>query len=642
MFDLSYFKRKKIFWVAVIGTALLSYLFLMTHYSVSIDDEVHASYYQDNVALSANRGGYVLTQLFLNAYRFLPTWKECLGVFLLLAVCVVWAGYLQVLSKGYFKEPALAIMCCLYLSYPLFADAFLFTGLTLNKPWTHLISLLGIALLFDFVELSRSKWRLAASIALIVYSFMYEKANVVLLVSFLLIGWFAISLSKGAAFRFWGFLKRILFMCGILVVALFISIGAVALLQHLFNAPSAGYTSAYLKYDFNNFFASFTSFISRLIKQLVTLFKIDLGTRVFYIASLVLVAAGVWVVIKKRVFTPLVLGIGLFLVAMLPYLATGTVNLPYRMFEYRGLLVGFTGAVVYMLLQGIAFRWFKLKNLVAAAACLLVLNQSMAMNQLFYDDYTRYQMDLELMHQVLHDVKLEAGPYNTKPILFAGWPDRYRLPSRQIQSESMLSFARLYSPRDEFEYKRPYHFANMHGYNIYPPEKGSYNVNEARRRVLELTDWPMEGSIGEYDDYILVRLGRPHYGILDGTRQQILQRYESAFSVKEYAYTWNWRNDTDFNINGYALTEKALEYNKTISLLLLSEKGMQYLIPLPPVLLTMEDTELGNRAANRFNKAVSFTNAFEPDVYEVYLLVETDSGSQTIQLKETLRISQQD
>ena len=124
--------------------------------------------------------------------------------------------------------------------------------------------------------------------------------------------------------------------------------------------------------------------------------------------------------------------------------------------------------------------------------------QTKYLNQLFYNDYIRYQRDLNIAFELID--KLETSYDISKPLVIMGWPKKgIGTEGAQVNSLSVLWWGKKAFDDNGLEFIK---FLNSLGYSFRRP------TDEQYQKGLDLCDtmpnYPKEGAIIELDDCIII------------------------------------------------------------------------------------------------------------------------------------------
>ena len=166
----------------------------------------------------------------------------------------------------------------------------------------------------------------------------------------------------------------------------------------------------------------------------------------------------------------------------------------YRASQSWGLFVAIIIAVAYNHLSE-----FKItKNISIFLIFILIMLQTKNLNQLFYNDYIRYQRDLAIAYELIDD--LETSYDISKPLVIMGTPKKgIGRSGAQVNSLSVLWWGKKAFDDNGYEFIK---FLNSLGYEFKKPTDEQYGKGLNIYKTMER--YPENGSIRELDDCIII------------------------------------------------------------------------------------------------------------------------------------------
>ena len=214
---------------------------------------------------------------------------------------------------------------------------------------------------------------------------------------------------------------------------------------------------------------------------------------IFDIVSVIGLAIGILQSDKKKNWMILVIFIAMFLSNFgISILQLDSVM--YRTCASWGL---FTAAIVM-----VAYRFlseYKITQILAIIVIsILVLQQTKTLNQLFYNDYMRYQKDLHIAYDLIYS--LQENYDTTKPLVITG--DIYRGMNKYASQSNSISV--LWWGKKSFGVKGSefIKFLNSLGYKFRIPT--NEEVEKGKQEAENMSRYPQEGSIKELEDCIVI------------------------------------------------------------------------------------------------------------------------------------------
>lgn len=548
------FYKDKIYMLLLVFTALCSYGFLVTHFTVGIDDTPYAYYFEEGLAAIVGRWVLFLLNKVVHISEFSPFITDFAAVVLFMAAVTVWCALLYSVMGKRIPKLGYTMFACLFLSCPLLSEVFtyyLHNGVALG----YLFS--GISLCF-FREgllrgetrrteaLGKAGWRQRAAGVLpfgLSAGFLwlalgcYESFMTVWLLGLCLL-----LLTE----RFAG-IRRKVFTA--LCVGAAVVIVSVALRSLMIGAVTELFGLGFLREEAVQrsvtemaawmFEPGALGEFAMVLKRIFVMYGVFAHAyypiKVFVLASAVLLCFCVWKTVRSRDPWTLLLGMGSYIAAFLLVVVEGKATL-YRSAQFLPVICGY-GAFIFVYACRKAFGDAKqaaARLAVTTALCVLLWNQCTDMNKWFYVDYMKYEDAQNTMGQVAYE--LEKNFDTTKPVVFTG---TYEIPKSLIKdayveynSETFYKMLRITSLVDEHLLEKFYRdygvwvaqtpalsviewgryafdtdeelvrFAAMHGHELVPLLDTEYAAAEEHSK--NLPRFPRKGSIVDIGEYIIV------------------------------------------------------------------------------------------------------------------------------------------
>ena len=133
---------------------------------------------------------------------------------------------------------------------------------------------------------------------------------------------------------------------------------------------------------------------------------------------------------------------------------------------------------------------------VGCLAIITLIFQLKYYNEFVYTDQLRYQLDINLAHDIMCEIE-KIENYENKPVCFNGVYN-FKNQNTLAQVSGCESFW-AFGTGDTL---RILNFLNLSGYTVqYPSEE---QKQTARQQSLNLPTWPNEGSVYDAGDYVIV------------------------------------------------------------------------------------------------------------------------------------------
>ena len=214
---------------------------------------------------------------------------------------------------------------------------------------------------------------------------------------------------------------------------------------------------------------------------------------VFDVTSLIGLAIGILQSDKKKNWMILLIFIAMFL----SNFAISILQLDhvmYRTCTSWGLFVAIIVMITYKFLSE-----YKITKILAGIAIfVLVLQQTKTLNQLFYNDYKRYEKDLTIANELIYD--LEKSYDVSKPLVIMGTPYKgMGNIGAQSNSLSVLWWGKKAFNDNGREFIK---FLNSLGYDFKRPDDEQYEKGKIEAETMN--KYPKDDSIRELEDCIVI------------------------------------------------------------------------------------------------------------------------------------------
>lgn len=126
------------------------------------------------------------------------------------------------------------------------------------------------------------------------------------------------------------------------------------------------------------------------------------------------------------------------------------------------------------------------------------------MNRAYYDQSVSYGKDCEIVTELMKDIQENGMDYHHKPIVLIGMVERDYVPENQLGELGSSFFS-----HDDGNYGRMISFMNSRGYGAILPSTEQMNEGYQISFERSLNSWPMENSIVETENEIIIKLSEP-------------------------------------------------------------------------------------------------------------------------------------
>ena len=504
--QIEYFLKNKIYMASLIIAAIAGYGYEITHSSLGIDDVCIGLYFDDGLGVSIGRWPFYVINKIFHVTEFEPFILEFIAVLIFMFAAIVWSAVLRYVLGDKLPIACYAVFSAMLLDYSLIAEVFIYY---LQNGVPIIYAIVAVAV-FDFYYL---------------YTHNLEQKQRIL-------HKFGMSLIVSVAIGFYEAAANV-FLTGMLLIMIVDCFGAnrmqIRKLKQFFMSLFllAGSMLRILKYP-----GRILTIIRQILRDYVFVGVAYYPIGLFVAASILFVIIILAAAVKKRNVYILFLGILCYGSIFILSLPQGDA-LPYRSNLMIGLLVAM---VLFCLTYLILKSRYRLVNVVGMILVIAVVyNSAFDLNHWFAFEYEKNQSEIAVVDQVAYD--LLKGGYNTteKPVVFIG---SYELNPAILEKCSMGSdipgYAVIKDLNDWMEEETGERYVYVQtlswslidwaipGFYIYEGynremirlfEERGYRLiwggtelyEKALQQEEELNEYPVEGYIREYDDYIVVK-----------------------------------------------------------------------------------------------------------------------------------------
>lgn len=484
-----YFLKNKAFIVAIILVTILSFGFTITHPSVGMDDTAFDRYYQDKEMLAIGRWGSYLVYQILNITEFIPFWIDFIASSIIMLTAVLWCVFLKKNLKEKLSNTAYIIFATIFISFPIINEIFIFENCNIAVMLGSFLASLGIMVFYEnYSNIHKKSIYIVSALILTLAMSMYEACAQIMLVSICITAILMIYTNKDKKIK--DIFKYLFATLGILIISIVLN-SIIVKVIYLLGVRVSDVADKEINWGKYGILESFQLIVINIINAMR-------NTRyfpvlIFDIVSIIGLAISILQSDKKRNWMILVIFIAMFLsnfaISMLQL-----DSVLYRTCTSWGLFVAIITMAVYKILS----EYKVTKILATVCIFILVLLQTKTLNQLFYNDYKRYQKDLAIAHELIFD--LEKDYDTSKPLVIMGTPYKGMAGyGAQSNSLSVLWWGKKAFNDNGAEFIK---FLNSLGYDFKRPNDEQYEKGKVESETMNR--YPKDGSIKELEDYIVI------------------------------------------------------------------------------------------------------------------------------------------
>ena len=484
-----YFLKNKLFIVTIILVTILSFGFTITNPSVGMDETAFDRYYQNKEMLESGRWGSYLLYSGLGIIEFIPFWIDFLVATIIAFIAVMWCIFLKKNLQEKLSIGAYLVFATIFISFPIINESYIFSNSSLAVMLGTFLASLGIMLFYEnYNNIHKKMIYLLISIILAVAFSMYEACGQIMLVSICITTLLMLYTNKDKKIK--EIFKYAFCALGILIAGVILDEIIVKLI-YMAGVRASNEADKEISWGKYGIVESF---------QLIMINIVNAMRNTKYFPVLIFdTFSGIGLAIsilqsdKKKNWMILIIFIAMFLsnfaISMLQL-----DSVLYRTCTSWGLFVAVIVMVAYKFLSE-----YKITKILAIIMIgMLVLQQTKTLNQLFYNDYMRYQKDLHIAYELIYD--LEKDYDTSKPLVIMGTPykgiGKY---GAQSNSLSVLWWGKKAFNDNGREFIK---FLNSLGYDFKVPTDEEYE--KGKIEAEKMGNYPKAGSIKELEDCIVI------------------------------------------------------------------------------------------------------------------------------------------
>ena len=486
---------KKGYLFSIIIVCILAYGYAITHVSIGMDDtcldRYYGSFFSENMASAGRWGSYILYKI-LGITNFTPFWLEFLTVLVIMSTCVLISCFIR---KNIKKQDVIlsTIFSCIYISYPLINEPFIFQPSNLALFLSNLLTIACVIGIFEIIDNNLKKKYYFFFIPILAISIsMYESCCQTFLVGLLACMIVRIILKKEQEKNLF---KNFFTGIGVLVASILLNYVILKIFYAVGipNQLSGGRSIYWFEYGISNGITVIAKNIWYYTVRNIRYFPV-----LEFIISIALgLILSIYLSIKNK-------NIYIFNIYILMIFANFALSiLQCREVLYRantswGLMVAMVITLVFALFVNRKY----LKTIAIISITLIILWQTKDMNQWFYSEYLKYQRDLKDAYQIADDITKKVESLK-KPVVFCGIPNKEYQLNGQIGAQSNGLSVIWWGAKafDDNAYEL-IKFINSLGYHFRKPTNEQYQ--KGKQLSEQMPNYPKEGYIKEYEDIIVV------------------------------------------------------------------------------------------------------------------------------------------
>ncbi len=497
------FKNRKYLYT-IIFIAILSYGFVVTHYAIGVDDLCFDRYVNGTYILSAKRWGTWLLYNVLNISEFSPFWLDFLTATGIVIIAILVSAFIKKETKEKNIIPYI-VFSGVFISSPIINNFFMYQSTNLAIVVSNMILIVcGMLIYYNHFKV-KNKWMfIIIGFVMTIPISMYESCAQTFIVFILMTVYIKVSKEKLKA-------KDMIYYLFISMMCLLISIISYEILGSILL-----YILDYFNIKQTNHAADDVFWTNPYIMQFPMQLKLELFGMImsdkfgaycnsakiiiFAIVSILAISAMVVKGIKEKQVSKILIVLAMILTNFI--LIFMQADILFRMQFSWILTIAFEVYIIYDAVCKSKIKWTR--YIAMAIVILLIVIQSRQLNQLFYNDYKRYEKEKVLANEIAIDLVRETN-YKEKYIVYYS-NDKERDTAFNLDKDDRSIIIWGIDAFDELAIETT-DFINSLGYNFLSPNS-EMDLKQLKQVYEGLPDEMKNKNIIELDEYIIVNLDK--------------------------------------------------------------------------------------------------------------------------------------
>lgn len=415
--EIEFFVRKIEYIIPLIITAILSFGFVITHYSVNIDTLSSERYYREGELLTQSRYGGVLLDKIFGVMEYNPFFVDCLAVIFLVMASIAFCILFKKISKNKINTVAYTIFSCLFVSYPLINEIFVYTPMSLGVCFSFFIVAVILNLLYSYRDSKKIRNLIYSTLLMSLIISIYESSAAVLLCGFFIIEILDFIYNNQNKKIKEGIMNLVI-MAIPMVVALIIN----SIISNLIFAlgdisPNANRAAKTIMYQALGLANGIKNLINTVFYNYIVNGFLYLPITVMQISCVIMFIIGIVYAVKHKNITIFLLFLGSICSIFALSVIQGN-SAPYRTCQVFQIFSAFAFMILIQSLIN-ANKSKIVKNIFICLSFLVIFYQAKDLNKYFYLNYTRYEQEKIALVSMAEQLKLNYDIKN-KPVVFVG------------------------------------------------------------------------------------------------------------------------------------------------------------------------------------------------------------------------------
>ena len=410
---IEYFIKDIYYIIPVLIVAILCFGFVLTHTCVSIDTLSDYRYFEGEELLAQKRFGTVFLNKIFHVMQFNPFFVDFIAVMFLVISAITFCMVMQKASNGKIKKICYTIFSCLFISYPLINEIFVYTPAGLSIALGYFGTALSVLFMQNFFENKKWGYAIFSVIIMIFVTATYESFVSVFFCSIMIVLILQniyktekISLKKS----FVEFLKWLI----PIILAIIISRIVASLIMNILNIQPSYNAAQQILYGTEPLDTIFHNLIDGITYSFILKGLYYLPITVLVISVVLNFIMSVACAIRRKSITIYLLFLGARITLIALSILQGSAS-PYRTCQVFALFTAFTFMFFTSSVMNASTNKV-IKTIIVIAMFTLVFYQSKDLHKWFYLNNLRYESEKQELIEVAN--QLNENYDTTKPVYF--------------------------------------------------------------------------------------------------------------------------------------------------------------------------------------------------------------------------------
>lgn len=406
-----FFSNKK-YYIPVLLVALFSYGFLLTHYSVNIDTLSSDRYFEEGVLLGQGRLTATIVHKIFNVMEFNPFFVDGIAVVILILSAISMCALFKRIVKDKLSMASYTIFSCLFLSYPLINEIFVYTPAGLSISLGFLMVSISLIIMYETLKKIKLANVIYTGIILFLATSLYESFLAVYLVEMfivLILHYLVNKLQPKEIVEMFFMLLLPALICVVLEITL------PGLIIRIFEIEKNTNAEKNILYSKLGIIEGIKNLGITMLEKYFINGLFYLPITVFVFSNIACVISGIVLSIKNKDFMFSLLFLGLMLSTISLSILQGQAG-AYRTCQTFQIFCPFVVIILYEILNNYKNQVVKITTTILVGV--LIFYQVKNLHTYFYLNYVRYEEEKNTLIKTCNKIEEKYG--TEKPVIFCG------------------------------------------------------------------------------------------------------------------------------------------------------------------------------------------------------------------------------